>query len=106
MRMPPPPRIEKRRQKQFESELLERARAWIPLWALPDDDPDFGHALIKIAARFGSEVAERLDRGGEKLQRGFLDWLAVRGVAARPARMPVVLKLADNASDPVLAVAP
>jgi hypothetical protein len=106
MRVPPPPPIEKRRQKEFESELLERARAWIPHWALSDDEADFGRALLKIAARFSSEVAERLDRGGEKMQRGFLDWLAVRGVAARPARMPVVLKLADNAPDPVLALAP
>ena len=99
-------RLEPRREKEFEAELLERARAWLPTWALTEDAPDFGRALLKIAARFNSEVAERLDRGGEKLQRGFLDWLAVRGIAARPARMPVVLKLADNAPDPVLAAAP
>jgi hypothetical protein len=100
------PSIEQRRQKEFEIELLERARAWIPQWALADDESDFGRALLKIAARFNSEVAERLNRCGEKTQRGFLDWLGVRGIAARPARMPVVLKLADNAPDPVLAVAP
>lgn len=100
------PSIEKRRQKEFESELLARAHAWIPQWALTDDEPDFGRALLRIAARFSSEVAERLDRGGEKTQRGFLDWLAVRGKAARPARMPVVLKLADTAPDPVFAAAP
>jgi hypothetical protein len=106
MSAPAPPPIEKRRQKQFESELIERARAWIPQWVLAEDEPDFGGALLKIAARFSSEVAERLDRGGEKMQRGFLDWLAVRGAAARAARMPVVLKLADSALDPVLAIAP
>lgn len=106
MRVSPSPRLEQRRQKEFEAELMERARAWIPQWALTEDEPDFGRALLKIAARFSSEVAERLDRAGEKMQRGFLDWLAVRGVAARPARMPVVLKLADTAPDPVLAVAP
>src|SRR5215469_11813013 len=99
MRVPPPPSLEKRRQKDFEAELLERARAWIPQWALADDEPDFGRALLRIAARFSSEVAERLDCGGEKMQRGFLDWLAVRGAAARPARMPVVLKLADTGPD-------
>ena len=38
--------------------------------------------------------------------RGFLDWLAVRGEAARPARMPVVFKLADTAREPVLAPQP
>ncbi|MFO1207178.1 MAG: hypothetical protein U1E63_15890 [Burkholderiales bacterium] len=36
-----------------------------------DDERDFGRALLKIAARFASEVAERLDRAGEKLQSRF-----------------------------------
>jgi hypothetical protein len=106
MRPPHSPPLEPRREKEFEAELLERAHAWLPSWALTEDEPDFGRALLKIAARFNSEVAERLDRGGDKMQRGFLDWLAVRGIAARPARMPVVLKLADNTPDPVLATAP
>ena len=48
-------------------------------------------------------MAERLDGAGEKMRRGFLDWLAVRGEAARPARMPVVFKLADTAREAVLA---
>ena len=61
---------------------------------------------MEIAARFSSEVAERLDVGGEKLRRGFLDWLGVQGEAARPARMPVVFKLADAAQEPVLASPP
>jgi hypothetical protein len=65
-----------------------------------------GRALLEIAARFDSEVAERLDGAGEKMRRGFLDWLAVRGEAARPARMPVVFKLADTAQEGVLASAP
>ncbi|HET7055153.1 MAG TPA: hypothetical protein VFI12_01755, partial [Thermomicrobiales bacterium] len=52
------------------------------------------------------EVAERLDAAGEKMRRGFLDWLAVRGEAARPARMPVVFKLADAAREAVLASEP
>jgi len=30
---------------------------------------------------------------------GLLDWLAVRGKAARPARVPVAFKLADNATE-------
>ena len=51
-------------------------------------------------------MAERLDGAGDKMRRGFLDWLGVRGEAARPARMPVVFKLADTAPDAVLAEAP
>src|ERR1700682_1410485 len=104
--MPPAPHLDERRTQEFVSELLERANAWIPSWSVNSDESDFGRALIEIAGRFSSEVAERLDRAGEKMRAGFLDWLAVRGDAARPARMPVVFKLADSATAPVLAVAP
>jgi hypothetical protein len=100
------PRLEQRRTAQFSAELRERARSWIPSWAVADGERDFGRALLEVAARFSSEVAERLDSVGEKLQRGFLDFLAVRGDAARPARMPVVFKLAGTAREPVLASAP
>lgn len=106
MKIPRAPRLDTRRAKQFAAELHERARAWIPSWGLADGERDFGRALLQIAARFSSEVAERLDDAGEKMRRGFLDWLAVRGEAARPARVPVVFKLADNARDAVLASAP
>lgn len=106
MRTSRAPKLEPRRAARFEAELQERARAWIPSWGLADGERDFGRALLKIAARFSSEVAERLDGAGEKMQRGFLDWLAVRGEAARPARMPVVFKLADTALEAVLAQAP
>jgi hypothetical protein len=78
----------------------------MPTWAFADVEGDFGRALLEIAARFNSEVAERLDGGGEKLRRGFLDWLGVQGEAARPARMPVVFKLADAAQEPVFASPP
>lgn len=107
MNPPPPlPPIEPRRASDFRRELTERARAWIPSWGTQDAPGDFGTALIDIAARFSGEVAERLDRAGDKMARGLLDWLAVRGLAARPARMPVALKLTDSAQAPVLAPAP
>lgn len=101
-----PPGLEPRRFGDFEKELRERARAWIPSWGLEDGERDFGRTLLEIAARFSSEVAERLDRASDKMARGFLDWLAVRGEAARPARMPVVFKLADTAKEPVQAPHP
>lgn len=101
---PDAPRLDERRTADFLSELQRRARSWIPSWDLADGD--FGRALLEIAARFSSEVAERLDVAGDKMRRGFLDWLAVRGAAARPARMPVVFKLTDAAPTAVLAEAP
>jgi hypothetical protein len=106
MKAPRAPRFDERRAAEFSAELQERARAWIPAWGLTDGEHDFGRALLEIAARFNSEVAERLDGAGEKMRRGLLDWLAVRGEAARPARMPVVFKLADTAREGVLASAP
>jgi hypothetical protein len=106
MKTPQPPRLETRRRREFSAELQERARAWIPHWEVSGNEGDLGLALLEIAARFNSEVAERLDIAGEKMRRGFLDWLAVRREAARPSRMPVVFKLTDAARDPVLASAP
>jgi hypothetical protein len=103
---PVAPFVEKRRESDFEKELLARARAWIPAWGAADEPQDFGRALLRVAARFSSEVAERLDKAGKKAYRGFFDWLAVRGDAARPARMPVVFKMVAKATDSVLARAP
>lgn len=97
------PRLDTRRQRDFERELLERARAWIPDWGVEDDERDFGGALLRVAARFHAEVAERLDRAGEKMKNGLFDWLAFTGAAARPARMPVVFRLVATAPGPVLA---
>ena len=106
MKAPQPPLLETRRTREFSAELQERARAWIPAWEVSENEGDFGRALLEIAARFNSEVAERLDAAGEKMRSGFLDWLAVRREAARPSRMPVVFKLIDAAREPVLASAP
>ena len=106
MKTPGAPRFEERRKEEFAAELRKRAQAWIPSWDLSGGERDFGHALLEISARFSSEVAERLDNVGEKMRRGFLDWLAVRGIAAKPSRLPVVFKLADAAQEPVLASAP
>lgn len=106
MKAPKAPPIDARRQREFAEELRERARVWMPTWAFDDVEGDPGKALLDIAARFDSEVAERLDQAGEKMRRGFLDWLGVRGEAARPARMPVVFKLADTAQNAVTADPP
>jgi len=102
----PPPPFDRRRTADFKAELRARARAWVPEWGVTDDEPDFGRALLEIAARFSSDVAERLDLAGDKMRRGFLDWLAVRGKAARPARVPVVFKLTNSAKQDADALPP
>ncbi len=78
----------------------------MPRWGLSDDGHDFGHALLKVASLFNARVAERFDQCGDKMRRGFFDWLAMRGDAARPARMPVVFKMVEKAQEAVLARAP
>jgi hypothetical protein len=100
------PRLDPRRADDFRDELMERARAWVRDWNVGEAAGGFGDALLDVAARFSAQVAERLDRAGEKLSLGLLDWLALRGKAARPARMPVAFRLADNAIEPVLAQHP
>ncbi len=106
MKAPQAPHLDERRTEEFSIELRGRAQAWIPDWGLVDGERDFGRALLEIAARFSSEVAERFDRTGDKMRRGFLDWLGIRREAARPARLPVVFRLTDAAPDAVLASAP
>lgn len=100
------PRLETRRADEFRAELTERARAWIRDWNIDEGGGGFGAALIGVAASFSAQVAQRLDRAGEKLSLGLLDWLALRRKAARPARMPVAFRLADNAVEAVLAPHP
>ena len=91
------PRLEPRRIADFERELLERARAWIPAWGLADGERDFGRALLEIAARFNSEVAERLDRVGDKMRAAFSTGspCAARRQGRRECRWR--FKLADTA---------
>jgi hypothetical protein len=93
-----PPELDDRRESDFLRQLLERARLWVPAWSVADGQRDVAQALLAIAARYQAEVAERLDKGAEKMALGFLDWLAIRGQAAIPARMPVVFQLAENAA--------
>lgn len=105
---PGAPSLEKRRAPELSRELLARARAWLPQWNPADGEP--GRALLEVAARLGAEVAQRLDRVGEKNRRNLYLWLGMRGAAARGARVPVAFKLAEQpagaAGDAVLARAP
>jgi hypothetical protein len=99
------PRFELRRRADLRDELIARAKAWLPDWRPRDTSSDFAGALLEIAARLESEVAQRLDKMPEKMFRDFLAWLGVRGQAAEAARLPLVFHLTPN-SERVLAEAP
>ena len=36
-----PPRLHRRRTSDFAAELEARARAWMPAWAIADDEPEW-----------------------------------------------------------------
>lgn len=99
----PDPKLDPRRAESLFRELLARARTWIPDWQPTGSQSDFGHALLKIAARLSAEVTERLDRTPGKSALGLLDWLAIERRAGHAARMPVVFRMASGTTDPVLA---
>jgi hypothetical protein len=92
---------EPRRRKDLAREMEARAHAWLSEWRAQEGSGDVAKAVLEIAARLESEVAQRLDRMPEKTFRGFLSWLGVRGAPGRAARLPVALKLAAGA-EPVL----
>jgi len=102
----PEPKVDPRRAEALFRELLGRANTWVPSWRSSGSGPDFGHALLSIAARLGSEATERLDRVPTKLALGLLDWLGIGRQAGQAARMPLVFKLAKGVTDPPLAKAP
>lgn len=102
----PEPKVDPRRAEALLRDLLERAQTWIPEWRSTGSESDLGHALLRIAARLGSEVNERLDRTPTKVALGLLDWLGITRQAGHAARMPIVFKMGKGITDPVLAPAP
>ncbi|MGY4404079.1 hypothetical protein [Bradyrhizobium sp. USDA 3315] len=105
MTLPPLPSYDKRRRLNFEKELLDRARLWLPEWSALKEAGDPGAAVLKIAAKLESQVTQRLDRLAEKSFRGFLHWLNVRGTPGRAARIPLAFRMAAR-SEAVLAEPP
>ena len=102
-----PPRTRDRgARRSSQRELLERARAWVPSWGSIDDEGDFGTraARDRRALQLGGRGTSRR-RGRQDARAASSIGSRVRGEAARPARMPVVFKLAETAREPVAAAA-
>jgi hypothetical protein len=94
-----PPSFEPRRRTQLNDEFVARARAWLTGWH-PRDNGDFATALFQIGARLESEVTQRLDKVPLKTFRAFLDWLGVKALPGRAAKLPVVFTMTPG-SDPI-----
>ncbi len=103
-----PRSLETRRTSDLTAELFTRAKTSMPGWRPADPASDLAGALFAIAARFESEVAQRLDNVPQKMYRGFLQWLGARGLAAQAAEIPLVFSLTPGAqnSQPLLAQHP
>lgn len=85
-RLPQPETI---REQGLLEELQARTQSWLPEWR-PRDSQDFASAILAIAARFQSEVAQRFNRVPEKFLRGYLDWVGIKGDSGHAARLPFV----------------
>ena len=97
----PEPVVDPRRSAELAAELEARARSWIPEWHSTGAAGDFGSAVLRIAARFGAEVTQRLDRFPDKAGADLLDWLRITGRPGQAARMAVVLRMAATSRDGV-----
>jgi baseplate J-like protein len=82
---------------EFAALLRALARGYVPEWR--PGDRGAGAALVQAAAHDLEAVARRLERAPGKNELAFLEMLGVRLVPAQPARAPIVLELAEDASD-------
>lgn len=92
-------------ESELRAALVRRLALWIPELRAKGGAEDVARAIVAIAARLETEVAQRLVRVPEKTFRGFLHWLGITGRSANAAQVPVVFSLAGGA-EPVLAEPP
>ncbi|MBT1090321.1 putative baseplate assembly protein [Streptomyces sp. Tu102] len=81
---------------------LETLRpGFVPEWPAPDG-PGADAALLRVAARFLSTVAQRLAQAPDKNRAAYYAMLGVRQTPPQPARVPVVFRLTKGAADVAL----
>jgi hypothetical protein len=91
----PSPVLDPRDAPRLLGELLARRAGYVPEWL--GAEKSAGWALLAVAARYLQAVAQRLNQTPDKHQLAFLDLLGVGLIAAQPARVPVVFRLAAQA---------
>jgi uncharacterized phage protein gp47/JayE len=91
------PVLDERDAPAFLAALLALRAGYVPEW-LPGTR-GAGAAVLQIAAHDLQAIARRLAQAPDKNKLAFLDLAGVRLVPAQPARAPVVLRLADAATD-------
>lgn len=95
------PRVDNRRAAELLTELLKSAATMVPEWRGASDPGDIGHALLAIAAHFGEQVTERLDRTPERDWVEFLRFLDAPRQPVEVATVPLVFTVAEGRDSPV-----
>lgn len=98
-----PVRLDGRRARALEAELLRRAEAVLSGDGRNPPVGTIARALFGAAARIGEEVTRRLDQAPAKQADNFYTAAGIGRDPARPATLPVAFKLVDNADKVVSA---
>ncbi len=89
--------VDARSAADFELLLHQRVPGYLPGWSPEPGGP--GTALLAIAGRMSSVVADRLNRAPTKNLLAFLDMLGISLLPAQPARAPVTFTLRPGLGD-------
>jgi uncharacterized phage protein gp47/JayE len=92
-----PLKLDERRIQQIVQEFWARRPGYVPNWQPPEKSADA--ALAWIFGRYLEAILQRLNQAPEKNKLAFLDLLGIDLIAARPARVPVVFQLSNDAPD-------
>jgi hypothetical protein len=98
-----PLKLDGRRARALEAELLRRAEAVLSGDGRNPPVGTIARALFGAAARIGEEVTRRLDLAPAKQADNFYTAAGIGRDPARPAALPVAFKLVDNATEVVSA---
>jgi len=81
--------------KEFYEEDRRRALQYVPEWR-PEENGDFGLALLRIFSHMREEIASRLNRAPDKNLSAFLSLVGTSLSPAKPSRVPVTFYPAEG----------
>lgn len=97
MKVPDTIQLDVRGSEEFAKELLRRQPGFVPEWRETEHGID--RALIQVAAQYLSATTQRLNQAPFKNKLAFLNSLGIDLIPPRPARVPIVFRMADRVSD-------
>jgi Baseplate J-like protein len=92
----PAPKIDERSAQEISSLVVSRLRERMKKWSRLDAPAEELMALIRIFARYGEIVVDRLNRAPEKNFLAYLNILGVSPVPPVAARVPLTFKPVEN----------